>query len=123
MINKIRALQYKPISEFTNPTTRERLQFMISNRTVPNNLTYYAKIIDQEIQYELTDGSTLSHRISLTIFMLADETEETIIDCFTIPSYPFELRVSEDFTVLSELFEIYKSDIKEVMNYEKNSIA
>ena len=48
-----------------------------------------------------------------------DEAENGMLDCFCVPPYPFELKTEEDFDALANLYNVYRSDLKELMEYEK----
>lgn len=119
MIEKLRDLDYKRVSDFTNKDMRENLEFFTNERAKPKTSNFYAKVIEQYIQYEMDDGSIFENRISLNIIFLIDELEDNMLDCFCVPSYPFELKTQEDFDVLTNLYKIYRNDLKEIMNYEK----
>lgn len=121
MIEKLLGLDYKRICDFEDERLRERLEFLVGKRSKPENATYFAKVLDQTIEYEMDDGSTFQNRISLTIFFLASEPEGNMYDCFCMASYPFEMRTQEDFDVLANLYGIYRDDIREVMEDEKET--
>lgn len=121
MIAKLLDLDYKRVCDFENNDMRENLEFFTNERQKPDTATFYAKVVEQCIQYEMDDGSVFENHISLNIVFLVDDFNDNMLDCFCVPPYPFELKTQEDFGVLRNLYEIYRNDLKELMNDEKAS--
>lgn len=119
MIAKLLDLDYKRVCDFENNDMRENLEFFTNERQKPDTATFYAKVVEQCIQYEMDDGSVFENHISLNIIFLVDDFNDNMLDCFCVPPYPFELKTQEDFNVLRNLYEIYRNDLKELMNDEK----
>lgn len=110
----LKQLGYLPVNDFS-PSYREHLQQFV----IPmDNATFYAKIVDQEIHYQLTDGSIRPNRISLTFICILDDTTDTVIDHVCFPSYQLELRSNIELEVFDDLFGIYLND-KYVMGGSK----
>ena len=121
MIAKLLDLDYKRVCDFENNDMRENLEFFTNERQKPDTATFYAKVVEQCIRYEMDDGGVFENRISLNIIFLVDDFNDNMLDCFCVPPYPFELKTQEDFDVLRNLYEIYRNDLKELMNDEKVS--
>lgn len=121
MITKLLDLDYKRICDFENDEMRENLELFTNERQKPDTATYYAKVVEQCIRYEMDDGSTFENHISLNIIFLVDEFKDDMLDCFCVPPYPFELKTQEDFDALRNLYGIYRSDLKGLMEDEKGT--
>ena len=119
MIEKLLDLGYKRVRDFDDKGMRENLEYFTSGRANPIGSDYYAKVVEQRVLYEMDDGSRFENRVSLNIILLADEAENGMLDCFCVPPYPFELKTEGDFDALANLYNVYRSDLKELMEYEK----
>lgn len=121
MIAKLLDLDYKRVCDFENNDMRENLEFFTNERQKPDTATFYAKVVEQCIRYEMDDGSVFENRISLGIIFLVDDFNDNMLDCFCVPPYPFELKTQGDFDALRNLYEIYRNDLKKLMDDEKVS--
>lgn len=121
MIEKLLDLDYKRVCDFDNKDMRENLEYFTSERANPIGSNFYAKVVEQCVCYEMDDGSQFENHISLNIIFLVDEIKDNMLDCFCVPPYPFELKTKEDFDVLANLYNIYRSDLRELMEDEKGT--
>ena len=121
MIDKLIDLDYKRVCDFDNKDMRENLEFFTNERAHPVGSTYYAKVVEQCLQYEMDDGSVFENHIALNIIFLVNEFKDDMLDCFCVPPYPIEMKTQEDFDVLANLYRIYRSDLKELMEDEKGT--
>ena len=121
MIEKLKTLKYKHISEFKTEKLRNALETLTANRFKPENSEYYAKIVEMTLAYHMEDGSVIENHISLSIFFLIDESMLQMVDCFCAPTFPLEFRVTQDLNALNNLFEIYQNDLKEIKKHEQKS--
>ena len=112
-------LGYKRVRDFDDEGMRENLEYFTRGRSNPAGSDYYAKVVEQRVLYEMEDGSRFENRVSLNIILLVDETENGMLDCFCVPPYPFELKTEGDFDALANLYNVYRSDLEELMECEK----
>ena len=115
MINKLKKLGYKRIEEF-NPQFQDHFKKLLNGRPNPFNSTYYMKMIDITLAYDMEDGSKFENTVSLSIFFMVNEPNNDVDNYYCVCSYPFEIKTEADFDGLQKLFEVYRNDVKTVMS-------
>ena len=119
MIDTLHKLQYNELNEFYDDNLKDHFISLItlSHHLFEPNAKWYCKNILQKVAYTKNDNTQYVNDVMLSIFFLVDDTL-FIRECFAIPAQPFELRTNEDFEALQNLFNVYCTDAKQIMEVQ-----
>ena len=118
-ITKLVELNYLPIED-----QPENIRLIFADRikqipNLPTNITSYVKLIQQRVEYTLSNGQLQLNPVSLAICVFVNNGTFDAIDVFSFVPFPFMFKTNVERDVFNNLYNVYLSDLKQIIQTDE----